>query len=77
MSQPGHDPHGYNPMTNQRHYTGRNLYSYRCQYRHLQSIDQCLNQDTIYTATILRLISAIIQGAILLAIDVNTETAIK
>ena len=35
MSQPGHDPHSYNPMTNQRH----------------------------------------LQGAILLAINVNTDTS--
>jgi len=30
MVQPGHDPHGYNHVTNQRHYTGCDLVSYRC-----------------------------------------------
>ena len=34
QNQTGHDPRGYNPVTNQRHYTGRDLVSYRCQNRH-------------------------------------------
>ena len=36
--------------------------------------DQCLNQDMIHTATIPWLINGTVQGAILLAIDVNTDT---
>ena len=33
QSQTGHDPHGYNTMSNQRLYTGCDLIIYRCQYR--------------------------------------------
>ena len=40
MSQPGHNLHSYNPETNQRHYTGRDLVSYRCQHRNCNQIDQ-------------------------------------
>ena len=36
--------------------------------------DQCLNQDMIHTASIPWQINATVQGAIMLAIDVNTDT---
>ena len=34
MSQPGQDTQGYNPVTNQRLYTGLDIVSYQGQYRH-------------------------------------------
>jgi len=33
MSQPGHNPHCYNPVTYQCHHTGSDLVSYRWHYR--------------------------------------------
>jgi len=70
MYQTGHDPHGYNPVTIQHHYTGRDIV-YLCQYRN--QLINVLYQDTIHRATITWLINATTQGSILLAIDTNTD----
>ena len=53
----------------------KKLYIYRSQMKGMIQFDQCLNQDTIHTATILWLINATIQVTISLATDVNTDTS--